>query len=124
MPNLGIGMVFFGQAEHTLAAVLVPLVEGGGVRRLIQQEKVFVFVKQKASDIGFFQTLFAKEILFFKSEAVYLIPVDAGEEGIDVIGPFILKLQVVGMFPHIDAQEGFSLYKAIDVHQGIVLVWS
>jgi hypothetical protein len=60
--------------------------------------------------------------LFLSTEAFDFLPVDAVPEGLEVLVAAVLKLEVIGMFPDIDAQKGLSGSEALEVHQGIVLV--
>ena len=43
-------------------------------------------------------------------------------EGSDVLGASVLVLEVVGMLPHVEPQEGDHLRPVHPVHQRVVLV--
>ena len=54
---LCIRMVFLRQPEHALAFILMTLIQGCGMRRLIQQKKVFIFKQNQTLDVWFFQVV-------------------------------------------------------------------
>jgi hypothetical protein len=51
----------------------------------------------------------------------YLIPVNNGEEGFYVVRAAVLVVEVVGVLPDVEAEDGGSLHVG-NVHQGVVLV--
>src|SRR5690554_3331873 len=52
---------------------------------------------------------------------VHFFPIDQVPEGSHIVAPLVLVLQVVGVFPHIQSQNGRATHFS-HIHQGIVLI--
>src|SRR5690606_10450572 len=64
-----------------------------------------------------------KIVLLFVGTVIFghLVPIDHIEKSVDIIGPPVLIVQVIGVLPNVKPQNGMAI-TATSRHQGIVLV--
>ena len=67
VPRLSPAVVGAGNFQHAVVFVLMPLVKGGGIRRFVEEKKIFILVQRQEREMGSLQ-LFGNQGTIFPAE--------------------------------------------------------